>query len=156
MNLPVKQRYTFFYGVGLALSLLLLKWLEFQWLVFHPSLGLYTGGIACLFTLLGIWITLQWTKPQKINLSLSNFESKISTFSFSTNEDAIHKLQLTKRELEVLGLMAEGLSNQQIAECLFVSVNTVKTHTSHLFEKLEVSRRTQAVEKAKKLNIISR
>jgi NarL family two-component system response regulator LiaR len=64
------------------------------------------------------------------------------------------RLDLSKREVEVLALMAEGYSNQEIAEKLFVSLNTIKTHTSRIFEKMDVKRRTQAVEMAKRLNII--
>jgi NarL family two-component system response regulator LiaR len=74
---------------------------------------------------------------------------------FTLNKATLLKLNLSKRELEVLQLMADGLSNQEIAERLFLSLNTIKTHSSKLFEKLEVDRRTQAVDKAKKLNIIS-
>ncbi len=66
----------------------------------------------------------------------------------------IGKLGLSQREIEVLGLMADGASNQEIADALFISLNTIKTHTSRLFEKLDVKRRTQAIEKAKRLNII--
>jgi ATP/maltotriose-dependent transcriptional regulator MalT len=78
-----------------------------------------------------------------------------ATNDFTPNEAEIEKLSISKRELEVLQLMAEGLSNKEIAEKLFVSLNTIKTHSSKLFEKLEVKRRTQAVEKAKKSGIIA-
>ena len=74
--------------------------------------------------------------------------------NFTRNEKEVEKLGLSKRELEVLELMAEGLSNNEIAERLFVSLNTIKTHSSKVFEKLDVKRRTQAVEKAKRLIII--
>jgi NarL family two-component system response regulator LiaR len=74
---------------------------------------------------------------------------------FKLNEQAVAQLRISKRELEVLQLMAEGLSNQEIAGRLFVSLNTIKTHTSNLFEKLEAGRRTQAIEKAKRLSLIA-
>lgn len=71
------------------------------------------------------------------------------------DEAMIHKLEVSKREMEVLALIAEGLSNQEIAEKLFISESTIKTHVSNLFVKLDVKRRTQAVSKAKELNIIA-
>jgi NarL family two-component system response regulator LiaR len=70
------------------------------------------------------------------------------------NQEEIEKTGLSKRELEVLQLMAEGLSNEEVAERLYVSLNTIKTHTSRVFEKLDVKRRTQAIEKAKRLRVI--
>jgi NarL family two-component system response regulator LiaR len=73
---------------------------------------------------------------------------------FTLNEAELSKLRISNRELEVLQLMARGLSNQEIAERLFVSLNTIKTHSSNLFLKMEVERRTQAVEKAKRLSLI--
>jgi len=79
----------------------------------------------------------------------------VADASFNLNEAELSKLKISSRELEVLQLMAEGLSNQEIAERLFVSLNTIKTHSSNLFLKMEVGRRTQAVEKAKRLSLIS-
>ena len=79
---------------------------------------------------------------------------KMADNGFVTNEEELAKLGLSKRELEVLQLIAEGLSNQEIAARLFVSLNTIKTHSSRIFEKLDVKRRTQAIEKAKRLNLI--
>ena len=74
--------------------------------------------------------------------------------NFILSTSLISQLKLSKRELEILGLLARGHSNQEIAAKLFVSLSTVKTHLQHLFEKLEVKRRTQAVEKAKRLDLI--
>jgi NarL family two-component system response regulator LiaR len=74
--------------------------------------------------------------------------------NFVPNTSLISKLELRKRELEILELLAQGHSNQEIASKLFVSLSTVKTHLQNLFEKLEVKRRTQAVEKAKRLHLI--
>jgi len=73
---------------------------------------------------------------------------------FTLNEEEVRRLNLSKRELEVLQLMADGLSNQEIASKLFVSLNTIKTHSAQIFEKMEVKRRTQAVDMAKRLCII--
>jgi len=74
------------------------------------------------------------------------------TFVFNDSEAA--KIGLSRRELEVLELMSQGYSNQEIGNRLFVSLSTVKTHVSNLFEKLDVKRRTQAIEKAKKLSLV--
>lgn len=74
---------------------------------------------------------------------------------FILNETELQRLGISKREHEVLELIAKGLSNQEIADKLFVSLNTIKTHTSNLFLKLEVSRRTQAIQKAKELRLIA-
>ena len=75
--------------------------------------------------------------------------------NFVLNEKMAAELELSKRELEVLSLMAEGCSNQEIAARLFVSLSTVKTHNQNLFEKLDVKRRTQAIEKGRRLNLIA-
>lgn len=73
---------------------------------------------------------------------------------FILNEQELQKLGISKREHEVLELMSTGLTNQEIADKLFVSLNTIKTHSSNLFLKLEVSRRTQAIQKGKQLRLI--
>ena len=74
--------------------------------------------------------------------------------NFVLDTSLVSQLELSKRELEILSLLAQGHSNQEIAAKLFVSLSTVKTHIQNLFEKLDVKRRTQAVEKAKRLNLI--
>jgi ATP/maltotriose-dependent transcriptional regulator MalT len=78
----------------------------------------------------------------------------VSSDNFQLNEALLAQTGISKREYEVLELMAQGLSNQEIAEKLFVSLNTVKTHTSNLFVKLDAKRRTQAIQKAKELGLI--
>ncbi len=74
--------------------------------------------------------------------------------AFILNTSLISQLEFSKRELEILGLMAQGHSNQEIAGKIFVSLSTVKTHNQNLFEKLDVKRRIQAIEKAKRLHLI--
>lgn len=142
------------YSASLAVLLFLLKWLEWRYLIVSHSFEVYAGFIAAIFTALGIWLALKLTKP-KIEKVIVEKETYINqNTSFVLNQNELNNLQLSKRELEVLQLMAEGLSNQEIASRLFVSVNTVKTHSSKLFEKLAVARRTQAIDKAKKLRLI--
>lgn len=152
-QLFLKYRELLIYAIALALMLFLLKSLEVRFLVFSHSFELYIGAIAILFTSLGIWLALKLTKPKKEMVFIEK-EVYVANPAFVLNEAELNKMGISKRELEVLQLMARGLSNQEIASNLFVSMNTVKTHTSNLFEKLDVKRRTQAVERAKRLNII--
>lgn len=153
-----KHKWTIVYGISTALLLLLLKWLEYRFLIYSNAIEIYIGGIALLFMLLGVWLALKLAKPKtmvvekKVVIEKEVFKSATE---FILNEAEIERLGISKRELEVLQLMAEGMSNQQVADKLFVSLNTVKSHSSKIFEKLEVERRTQAVEKAKRLNIIA-
>jgi DNA-binding CsgD family transcriptional regulator len=143
------------YGTSLAVVLILMRWLEIRFLIMHHSFEVYAGAIALLFTALGIWIALKLSKP-KIETKIIEKEVFIvpsSTFVF--NQIAFEEFGLSKREIEVLQLMGNGLSNQEIADQLFVSLNTIKTHSSHLFEKLNVKRRTQAIKLGKKLSLIA-
>ena len=152
---------TIVYSICLALLLFLLKWLELRFIIFDYSLEIYIGAIAFIFTGLGIWLALKLSKP-KIKTVVVEKEVYISRnenlpdrqAGFVLNESLVAKLELSTRELEVLGLMAEGNSNQEIAHRIFVSLSTVKTHNQNLFEKLDVKRRTQAIEKAKRLHLI--
>ena len=145
---------TIVYSICLALLLFLLKWLELRFIIFDYSLEIYIGAIALIFTGLGIWLALKLSKP-KIKTVVVEKEVYISrNETFVLNESLVAKLELSNRELEILNLMAEGHSNQEIANRIFVSLSTVKTHNQNLFEKLDVKRRTQAIEKAKRLNLI--
>jgi len=142
------------YGTALALLLFLLKWLELRFVIFDHSMEIYIGAIAFVFTGLGIWLALKLTKP-KVETVVVEKEVYIKTNApFILNEKEITRLGLSSRELEVLQLMAEGCSNGEIAARLFVSLNTVKTHTSNLFAKMDVKRRTQAIELAKRMSLI--
>lgn len=149
-----KYKNTILYGFSLALLLLLLRWLEFRFLVLDQSLNLYIGIIALIFTGLGIWLALKLVKPKTKTVVIEKEVFITPESEFVRNESELEKLAISKRELEVLELMAKGMSNQEIAQQLFVSLNTIKTHSGKVFEKLDVKRRTQAVEKAKRLNII--
>ena len=155
------QKATIVYSFCLALLLFLLKWLELRFIIFDYSLEIYIGAIALIFTGLGIWLALKLSKP-KIKTVVVEKEVYISRnenlpdrqAGFVLNESLAAKLELSNRELKILGLMAEGNSNQEIANRIFVSLSTVKTHNQNLFEKLDVKRRTQAIEKAKRLHLI--
>lgn len=147
-----KNKSVILYGLFLAIMLCLLKWLELRFIVINHAFEIYAGSIAVIFTGLGIWLALKLTKPKTILIEKEVLSEKSETFVI--NEKEIIRLNISKRELEVLQLMSEGLSNQEIAERLFVSLNTIKTHNARLFGKLEVKRRTQAIEIAKKLGLI--
>ncbi len=153
--LNTKHKEILVYCISMALLLFLMKWLEAHFIVFNYRLDFFIGIIAILFTALGVWLALKLVKP-KVETRIIEKEIYIHhSTSTEINQHEITKLGISKRELEVVNLMAMGLSNEEIAEKLFISLNTVKTHSSTIFVKLDVKRRTQAVEKAKRLNIIS-
>jgi DNA-binding CsgD family transcriptional regulator len=153
LNFLSRNRSVLIYGVSLAVLLLIMKWLEWRFIIVDHAFELYAGALAIIFTLLGIWLALKLTRP-KTHTVIVEKEVIIKSSDFVLNEHELNKLGLSKREMEVLQLMAGGLSNQEIADRLFVSLNTIKTHSSKVFEKLEVQRRTHAVDKARKLNLI--
>jgi NarL family two-component system response regulator LiaR len=150
----VKQKRIIFYGIALAILIFLLKWLETRFIIIDHQMDTYIGIIAVIFTALGIWLTLKLRKPKIQTVVVEKRVFTIDKANFNLNQDELRRLNLSKRELEVLQLMANGLSNQEIASRLFVSLNTVKTHSAQIFEKMEVKRRTQAVDMAKRLSII--
>lgn len=147
----VRHRHVILYGAALALLLFLLKWLEWRYIVMDRAIELYSGALALVFTGLGIWLALKLARPKWKTVIV---EKEVFVKPGTINRKELARLGLSARELEVLQLMAEGLSNPEIAARLFVSLNTVKTHSANIFEKLDVRRRTQAIDKAKKLNII--
>jgi len=151
----IKNKSAIVYGISMALLLILLKWLEFKLVIVDRTFEVYAGVIAVFFTALGIWLALKLSSPKIETIIIEKDVVVNAGPAYLINEQAAETLNISKRELEVLQLMAEGLSNQEISERLFVSLNTVKTHASRLFEKMEVKRRTQAVEKAKRLNLIA-
>ena len=149
-----KHRQELLYGVSLALLLFVLRWLELRFLVLDHLTEIYVGAIALLFTGLGIWLAHKLTTPKVETRIVERAVYVAAGDEFTVNEPERLRLGISHRELEVLQLVAEGLSNQAIGERLFVSLNTVKTHSSRIFEKLEVRNRTQAVERARRLGLI--
>jgi DNA-binding CsgD family transcriptional regulator len=140
-----------YYGALLAAMLFFLNWLEFRLLIIQSSFEIYAGIIAFTFTLLGIWLARRLTTPKKETIIV---EKVVADTQFQFNIEECNRRNISKRELEVLELMSQGLSNAEIAARLFVSTNTIKTHVSKLLEKLEVNRRTQAIAKSKELGLI--
>lgn len=138
------KRIILIYGISLALLVFLLKYLEYRLIVRDLSVEFYVGIVALFFTVFGVWIGFKLTQKK----------ANIRSEAFVINEHQLHNLGISKREQEVLMLMAKGFSNQEIADNLFVSLNTIKTHCSNVFLKLGVNRRTQAIQKAKELGLI--
>jgi NarL family two-component system response regulator LiaR len=155
-NIFLKNKLVILYGISLAGILLLMKWLEFRFILMDHSFEVYIGAIALIFTSLGIWLAVKLTKhkTETIIIEKEVFITKPAA-GFVPDEKTLLKYSISKREWEVLSLMSEGLSNQEIAERLFVSLNTIKTHSSNLFEKLDVKRRTQAIDKGKRLGLLA-
>lgn len=141
------QRTIIIYGLAMAGLLGLLKLVEYKYLVRDIPLEFYIGVIAVMFTALGIWAGLRLTRPKLVEVMVAG--------PFERDDAAVKKLGISKREFEVLELIAAGLSNQEIADRLFVSTSTVKTHVSNVLGKLDASRRTEAIARAKELRIIS-
>lgn len=129
------------YATCLAVGAFLLQWLEYQYLVRSFSTELYVVMIAAAFTGLGAWVGTRLTP-------------RVAPSEFLRNDAALKSLGVTERELAVLELLAAGDANKEIARKLDISPNTVKTHISSLFAKLEVQRRTQAIQKARELRIL--
>ena len=153
-NFLLRNKATIVYSISLALLLFLLKWLELRFIIFDHSFEIYIGFIAVIFTALGIWLALKLSKPKIETVVVEKEVYVHRNENFVLDTSLVSQLELSKRELEILSLMAQGHSNQEIAAKLFVSLSTVNTHIQNLFEKLDVKRRTQAVEKAKRLNLI--
>jgi DNA-binding CsgD family transcriptional regulator len=142
------------YGVCGGILIAALRLAEFRFLVLAHSVEIYGAIVAALFAGLGIWLggTITKKKPEVVVREVP-VEVRISG-PFVLDEARVRELQLTPRELEILGLIAEGLSNKEIAERVFVSENTVKTHASRVFDKLGARRRTEAVQLGKSWRLI--
>ncbi len=121
----------------MGLLMILLQVVHYQAMARELKIELFGGIVGVLFLVFGIW------------LGASSFKNK----KISDKYDA-SKLGLSKREVQVLELLAQGLSNQEIADKLFVSLNTAKTHISNIYSKLNVQRRTQAIQKARDLALL--
>ena len=141
------------YGALGGLLIAVLKYTEYQYFVRAYPFEVYGGLLAVIFTAVGMYFGLRWARPKEVVVVK---EVRVRDDGpFVLNEAALAELGLTPREHEILGLIAAGLSNREIAEKLFVSENTVKTHSSRLFQKMCVSRRTQAVQRGKELGLIA-
>jgi DNA-binding CsgD family transcriptional regulator len=144
------KRHVLIYGLIGGMLIAVLKWTEFRFLVIEHSIEIYGGLIAATFAALGIWLGLKLTRTQQRIV----VKEVPAGESFIRNERKREELSITRRELEILELIAQGMSNREIAEKLFVSENTVKTHSSRVFDKLGAKRRTQAVQLGKEFGLL--
>lgn len=142
------------YGLCGGVLITLLKLTEYRFLVVEHSLEIYGGLVAALFSALGIWLGLTITRKKQQAHIVAQGPAAPLGVPFTADARRMDELGITPRELEILGLIAAGLSNREIAERLFVSENTVKTHSSRLFDKLGARRRTQAVQLAKEARLL--
>jgi DNA-binding CsgD family transcriptional regulator len=162
VTLGAGKRTILLYGALAGLLIVGLKLAEYRFLVVEHSLEIYGGIVALAFSALGIWLGLKMTgRPEKIVTKEVRVEVPTPTAptaptppTFEVDRARLDAFGITPRELEILVLIAEGLSNREIAARLFVSENTVKTHSSRLFEKLDARRRTQAVQIAKAAGLL--
>ena len=146
------KRQVLIYGLIGGLLITLLKWTEYRFLVIEHSIEIYGGLIAATFAVLGIWLGLKLTGTRE-RIVVKEVPVPAGE-PFVPDERKREGLGITPREMEILGLIATGLSNREIADRLFVSENTVKTHSSRLFDKLGAKRRTQAVQIGKAERLI--
>jgi NarL family two-component system response regulator LiaR len=146
------KRHILLYGLIGGILIAVLKWTEYRFLVLEHSVEIYGGLIAATFAVLGIWLGLRLTRTEE---RVVIKEVLVPTGGpFIPNDSKREALGITPRELEILELIAQGMSNREIAAKLFVSENTVKTHSSRVFDKLGAKRRTQAVQLGKELRLI--
>jgi DNA-binding CsgD family transcriptional regulator len=146
------RKHLLLYGIVGGLLIALLRVIEYRWLVIEHSVEMYGGLIAAIFAALGIWLGLKLTRNTE-TIVVREVMVPAPT-SFSVDESKRESLGITPRELEILQLIAAGLSNREIANRVNVSENTVKTHSSRVFDKLGARRRTQAVQLGKELRLI--
>jgi DNA-binding CsgD family transcriptional regulator len=148
------------YGIVGGVLIAGLKLIEYRFLVVEHSIEIYGGIIALLFSVLGIWLGLRLTRPRETIVVREVVEVPVqvpvgAAEPFAPDPARVRELGITPRELEILEAIAAGLSTREIAGKLFVSENTVKTHSRRLFDKLNARRRTQAVQLAKEAGLIA-
>lgn len=149
------KRHVLIYGIIGGILIALLKWTEYRFLVIEHSIEIYGGLIAATFAVLGIWLGIKLTGTrQKIVVKEVPSVPAVAEEPFVPNERKQEDLGITRRELEVLALIAQGMSNREIAGKLYVSENTIKTHSSRVFDKLGAKRRTQAVQFGKEFGLL--
>jgi|SRR5580658_603353 NarL family two-component system response regulator LiaR len=148
------KRHVLMYGLIGGILIALLQWTEYQFLVVEHSIEIYGGLIAATFAVLGIWLGLKLTAKRQTIVMREVPVSVPAGGPFIPDERKREDLRITRRELEILELIAQGLSTREIAEKLFVSESTVKTHSSRVFDKLGARRRTQAVQLGKEFGLL--
>jgi ATP/maltotriose-dependent transcriptional regulator MalT len=151
------KRHVLICGLIGGILITVLKWTEYRFLVIEHSVEIYGALIAIIFAIFGIWLGLKLTTPRQtiiVKEVLIPAPQHFAAATFVSNDKKRDDLGITRRELEILELVAQGMSNREIASKLYVSENTVKTHCSRAFDKLGARRRTQAVQLGKELGLI--
>ena len=146
------RKHVLLYGLVCGVLIAGLKLIEYRWLVVEYSVEIYGGLVAAVFAAVGIWLGLKLTRHTETVVVREVMVA--APVDFVRDEAKLESLGVTPRELEILQLIAAGLSNREIAERVHVSENTVKTHSSRVFDKLGARRRTQAVQLGKELRLI--
>ncbi len=141
-----------FFGAAGGLLVASLRFIEYRFLVVEHSIEIYSGLIALLFAAVGIRLGLTLTKTREVTVIKE--VAVAAPIEFVRNQQQVAALAITPRELDILDQIAAGKSTREIAQALFVSENTVKTHASRLYDKLGVNRRTQAVQEARRLGLL--
>ena len=144
-------RHVLLYGLLAGLLIAGLKLIEYRWLLVAHSVELYAALVAAVFAAVGIWLGRRLTRPTETVV----VREVLVPAEFVRDQARLEALGITPRELEILELIAQGLSNREIAERVFVSENTVKSHSSRIFDQLGARRRTEAVQIGKREKIIS-
>jgi len=159
------KRHVLIFGVVGGLLIAILQYTEYRFVIIEHSVELYSALVAILFAAFGIWLGLRITRRREIIRETVVVREVLvpaeapapftpNTAPFTPNAAQQQTLGITARELEILTLVARGLSNREIATQLFVSENTVKTHCARAFDKLGAARRTQAVQRGKELGLL--
>ena len=150
------KRHALIFGLVGGLLIAILQYTEYRFVVIEHSVELYSALVAILFSAFGIWLGLRITRNREavVVKEVPAPAQAQSLKPFTPNTARQQTLGITARELEILNLVARGLSNREIAAQLFVSENTVKTHCSRAFDKLGAARRTQAVQRGKELGLL--
>lgn len=146
------RKHVLMYGLLCGALIAVLRAIQYRWLVVEYSVEIYGGLVAAIFASVGIWLGLKLTRHTETVIVREVMVA--APVNFIRDETKLASLAITPRELEILELIAAGLSNKEIAEHVFVSENTVKTHSSRIFDKLGARRRTQAVQLAKEFRLI--
>ena len=150
---PHMKRHVLIFGLVGGLLIATLQFTQYRFLVIEHSVELYSALVAILFSAFGIWLGLRITR-RRDTVVIKEVLVPASDAPFTPNTAQQQSLGITARELEILTLVARGLSNREIATQLFVSENTVKTHCARAFDKLGAARRTQAVQRGKELGLL--
>jgi DNA-binding CsgD family transcriptional regulator len=146
------KRHVLIYGAIGGILITVLQWTEYRFLVIEHSIEIYGGLIAATFAILGIWLGVKLTaKRETVVVKEVPVPAREP---FVPDERKREDLGITRREFEILELIAQGMSNREIAGKLYVSENTVKTHSSRVLDKLGAKRRTQAVQLGKELGLL--